>query len=361
MKHPQLTDRSTVFYWQTDRSISPEEAGAIWADRHGYFTDDEIITQANKELSDDPVVTLEPFKDEAQTNLGNVNSVRVGTLSSGKSVIIRCHPKGIDNGYFYAEALAAQQAVDHHIPSYRTLVIHDAVDDKDFAFQICEKLPGIAVKHWLEEHPQDETELLKEVGRAMAEIHKIKVKGFGPFDNQVAKNGQLAGLHQTYISALTASLDFNLTVLKEHAVVTNAQAEAIRNLYRYDSEFLQCDQPVLVHNDFADWNLLTDGKRITGVLDWDECVGGDPVSDIACWSTFFEPERLPQMLAGYWSVHPKATDFDGKFEILRLRYIVSKMTLRVRRYTWAPTDEVKKRIEVGKVHLAESLKKVGIK
>ncbi|HSW74893.1 MAG TPA: hypothetical protein VLG16_03415 [Candidatus Saccharimonadales bacterium] len=28
-----ITDRSNVFYWQTDRSVTPAETGAIWADR----------------------------------------------------------------------------------------------------------------------------------------------------------------------------------------------------------------------------------------------------------------------------------------------------------------------------------------
>jgi Ser/Thr protein kinase RdoA (MazF antagonist) len=32
-------------------------------------------------------------------------------------------------------------------------------------------------------------------------------------------------------------------------------------------------QPVLIHNDFADWSLLTKDGKISGVLDFDECVG----------------------------------------------------------------------------------------
>jgi Ser/Thr protein kinase RdoA (MazF antagonist) len=112
---------------------------------------------------------------------------------------------------------------------------------------------------------------------------------------------------------------------------------------------------VLVHNDFADWNLLTDGNDVTGILDWDECVAGDAVSDIACWSTFFEPERLQGFLDGYWQVAEKPADFDDKFELLRLRYVLSKMTLRIRRYSWEPSDFMKDKIETGKTHLAQSM------
>ena len=110
-----------------------------------------------------------------------------------------------------------------------------------------------------------------------------------------------------------------------------------------------------MHNDFADWNLLTDGDDITGIIDWDECVGGDPVSDIACWSTFFDPERLESFLEVYWSVADKPEDFDAKLELLRLRYTISKMALRVRRYTWDPSDSMKAKIDIGRLHLAKSL------
>src|SRR5690348_17361664 len=87
----KIADRSNVFYWQTDRAITPTEAGLIWIDRHGYFTDDDIKTAVNAVLGDRKLVSLVPFHPDAQTNLGNINSVRIGTLSSGEDVVIRCH------------------------------------------------------------------------------------------------------------------------------------------------------------------------------------------------------------------------------------------------------------------------------
>jgi hypothetical protein len=48
-----IADRSDVFYWQTDRKVDPEQAGHIWADRHRYFTDHELIDDVNGVLGDD--------------------------------------------------------------------------------------------------------------------------------------------------------------------------------------------------------------------------------------------------------------------------------------------------------------------
>src|SRR4051812_32188876 len=87
-----IADRSNVFYWQTDRAVQPSEAGEIWADRHRYFSDEEIIEKVNTIIGNDKLSSIDPLNKDAQTSLGNVNSVRSGKLSSGREVIIRCHP-----------------------------------------------------------------------------------------------------------------------------------------------------------------------------------------------------------------------------------------------------------------------------
>ncbi|MDA1079799.1 MAG: aminoglycoside phosphotransferase family protein [bacterium] len=354
-----IADRKNVFYWQTDRAIEPEEAGVIWADRHRYFTDAEVLEQVNKFLTGEKLVSLEPFDSGAQTNLGNVNSVRVGTVTSGKEVVIRCHPKGVANGYFHAEALAAATAQKAGLPSFESLLVHDYEGGEDFAFHVIEKLPGTAIKVWLESHPDDEANQLIEIGKMMAQLHQTKVDGFGPFDNTKAMAGSLVGLHTSLVEAVNASLAFNLTVLVSENIISATQKDQVTKLL-VDNPLLEQPQAVLVHNDFADWNLLTDGRSITGILDWDECVAGSPIGDIACWSTFFEPSRLEKFLEGYWQVAEKPPHFQETFELLRLRYVVSKMTLRIRRYSWEKSEFIKEKIETGKTHLVNSMGYFGI-
>ena len=348
----RISDRSECFYWQTDRKISSEEAAMIWKDRHSAIINEDLLDSINLELKEDKLMYIRPFDENSQTNSGNVNSIRVGVLESGKEIIIRCHPKGIKNGYFYAESLAANIALKNNNPTYKTYLIHDLANEEDISYQVIEKLDGDTIQFYLKEHPEKENDLVYEVGKAMAKLHKIQVNGFGPFDNNKAKNGELVGIHKSLNDSMNAGLDENLERLVKYNILSQDIADKMKKIFE-NNPLLDSNTSVLIHNDFADWNLLTDGNTITGIIDWDECVGGHPVQEIACWSTFFDPERITSFLKGYFSETPKYDNFDELFQLFRLRYTISKMALRVKRYNYEQTPFLKSLIEKGEKHLKE--------
>ncbi len=82
--------------------------------------------------------------------------------------------------------------------------------------------------------------------------------------------------------------------------------------------------------------------------------------DLGCWSTFFDTSRLDTFLKGYFSIAPKPEHFEEKFQLFRLRYNISKMTLRVRRYTYDKNEAFKKKIDLGRTHLKDSAEYFGI-
>ena len=61
-------------------------------------------------------------------------------------------------------------------------------------------------------------------------------------------------------------------ILKDqlHTIFLTKEAADKMKLLFTDNELLNSDVSVIVHNDFADWNLLTDDNTITGIIDWDE-------------------------------------------------------------------------------------------
>lgn len=348
----RICDRSNCFYWQTDRKISAEEASLIWKDRHSSITNEELLIKINSELINDKLAYIEPLDLNAQTSVGNVNSIRIGVLESGKKVIIRCHPKGVKNGYFYSESLASKIALDNKIPAYKTYIIHELSNTDDISYQVIEKLDGDSIEFYLNEHPEKEDKLVFEMGKTMARLHKIKVKGFGPFNNDEAKSNKLIGIFDSLHDSINAGLEENLDRLVKYSILSKEVADKMLVLFK-NNPLLEFNEPVLIHNDFADWNLLTDGTTVTGVIDWDECVGGHPIQEIACWSTFFKPERIVPFLDGYYSEIRKPDNFEELFQLFRLRYTISKMALRIKRYTYEQSPFIKTMIKNGQKHLEE--------
>ncbi len=356
----RIVDRKDIFYWQAERKITEAEAAEIWKDRHSAIKNEDLMESINKILYNDKCEKIDEYDPNRQEANGSVNSNRVGHLKSGKDVIIRCHPRGVKNGYFYVESLAASKLLENELPSYQTYAIHDCENEKDCAFQVIEKINGIVVKNFLQDQPQQEEVLVYEIGKTMAKIHEIKVEGFGPFDNELAKKGVLKGIHSSYYESVIAGLDFDLETLIKNGILTEQKAKKYKELFVKSKNVLQCKQAGLVHNDFADWNLLTDGKTVNGVIDFDECVASDPITDIACWSLFFKPERLKTFLKGYFSIVNQPENFEEKFQLLKLRYSLSKMTLRTRRYSYEKSEFMKNMIEVGKQSLNEGERYFGI-
>lgn len=348
----RIADRNNCFYWQTDRKVTAEEAAMIWKDRHSAITNEELLTKVNENLKNEKLSFIHPLDKNAETSLGNVNSIRVGVLENGNEVIIRCHPKGVKNGYFYAESLASNQALKHNLPAYKTYCIHELENEEDISYQVIEKLKGNTIQFYLKEHPEKEEQLVFEMGKTMAKLHKIEVEGFGPFDNEQAKNGNLKGIHRSLKESINAGLEENLERLVKYNILTKEIATKMNQLFA-NNPLLNSNVSVLIHNDFADWNLLTDGNTVTGIIDWDECVSGNPIQEIACWSTFFDPERIKPFLKGYFSEVPMYDNFDEMFQLMRLRYTISKMALRIKRYTYEQTPFLKSMIERGEKHLKE--------
>jgi len=347
-----LTDRTHCFYWQTDRILSGEEYVRIFLKRHEESSDmmEKILLNGIKTVKS--ITSLEIIPPDENVLKGNVNIVRKVILN-GKPYIVRMHPRGVKNGYFYAEKCALHACKLKGIPVPRILEIYEAKNEDDMDFMLCSLTPGINMDIYLRDHADAEQQLLVCAGKQMATIHSIRVEGFGFFNNQIAKEkNELVGIHKNYHDFIWSGLEENLDRLVGFNILTTLQADKIKQIF-ITMNFEPIGRPCLVHNDMADWNLLTDGTELTGVLDWDECHAGDPIADLACWSTFYSIERLEQFLKGYMMIQTLPKDYDKRFHYYRLRYTISKMALRCKRYQVDKADFILQKIEIGKQALIE--------
>ena len=349
-----LTDRKRCFYWQTDRNLSSEDYVRIFLKRHDV-PKGELINILRYGITSIPNIKEIEIQDpDENVTRGNVNIVRKVRIND-RSNVVRMHPKEVKNGYFYVEKVAHDLAIQAGLPVATILEVHEAKSVDDMDFVLMSVLPGVTLDNYLLEDKTNEEELLCKAGTLMAQIHTIKVEGLGPFDNEIAKTKQkLVGLHANYHDFIWSGLEENLQRLISLGVINQVQAHNMHSVFE-KTNYEPLYGPRLIHNDMADWNLLTDGKEITGILDWDECHGGDPIADLACWSTFFDMPRYENFLKGYMSISTLPEDYEKRFHFYRLRYTISKMALRVKRYSVDRSEHVRSRIESGKVALREEM------
>lgn len=321
-----ISSREHSFYWQSDRKISELQIKRIFLSRHSFFDEKSAKVAIEFGMKKKVIDLIPPIKS------GSINSVVQATLENGTKVIMRMHPNGLKNGYFWAEKTMADTARNAGVLTYQTHFIDDSMRRFPFGYMIISCENGKNMKNSGPYDAQTDKKLIEDTGRLMALTHSIKTEKYGFFNNEIAKfEGKLIGIHNTWREHLYASLDDNLSYLVGKNAISRNEREKIKKIFNNNDKLISCASPRLVHNDIADWNELTDGKKITAFIDWDEGFSGDPICDFSTYSVFFDDERLNNLIRGYKTVTKLPTDFEEKFHIYRLRYIISKLTLRTKR------------------------------
>ena len=343
-----FSDRTNSFYWQTNRQITVEELEEIFVNREQKTgkTEAKNATQFALNQIKDPRTIKEVQDRIAQ---GNINSIFPIILNNNDDnddsnkdnefevkLVIRMHPKGVKNGYFHQEKLLAKLIKKNKIPTYETLYVGDNSSKLGFDFTLTNFVNGTPmslIKDLQENKTLDENYTFQ-TGKFMAKINQIKTKGFGSYKLEDAKQNKLVGQFKTLYQHITAGLEQDLDYLVKNETIDEEFKNKIKEIFETHKEIFNLKQGYIIHNDIADWNILVNEKtqKVVGMMDLDESFSGDPVMDISAWSLFFSNERLDYLLKGYKSVTKLPHDFEIRFHIYRLRYLVSKMHLRTRRF-----------------------------
>lgn len=335
-----------MFYWQTNRPLTAEETKKIFIERHEKIDEETLkrivshgMKTAGHKDKDTKIKEVNPIIKQ-----GSVNSVIPILLQSGRKIVLRIHPKGVKNGYFWVEKVATSLAKQAGVPTYETICVDDSQRVVPYDFMIMSAVIGRPLQEYLLLTQDLERKLVTETGKYAAMIHKIKPIGFGFFDNQLAKkDGVLQGQYKSFKEHVFAALFDDLKFLVDNNVFTQKQRKEIIHLFNKSEQLMACKRGSLIHNDIADWNELSDGKSVTGIMDWDECFSGDPTMETAAYSLFYGEPRLTWFKEGYNRIG-KLEDNEDKFQFFKLRYLISKMHLRKKRSTIDPSPTMKQNI-----------------
>ena len=153
-----------------------------------------------------------------------------------------------------------------------------------YAYCLSRRLPGITLEDSAIPTLQQLTPYVSQVWKVIHQSLLPSSEGFGPFNEC---GHATFSSWQSFLQSTIRGEDQQW----DHLFASNLlDATALQPvMHSYLRLTGHCpEERKLVHGDFGSNNVLTDGKKITGVLDWDCALYGDPLFDVA-GSFFWSP------------------------------------------------------------------------
>lgn len=214
-----------------------------------------------------------------------------------------------------------------------TLQVH-TVDLTRSQFPFDYQIIDYAVGQQLSLLQDQETQYLPEpilisLGEILAQLHRINLKKFGPIDLR-SLSVQACGVHDFWKDYILCKLDEHIDLCIKIQAISREQAQEIYDLFKQFEPLLALDSSTLLHGDLGNHNIFSDGTKVTALIDWEDCMAGDPIFDIAYWGTFFRDHFREQLLAGYCQSAHLSEDFEIRYWLYYLRISLSKTVHRHR-------------------------------
>jgi len=225
---------------------------------------------------------------------------------------------------------------DKQILTPEVLFFDNSEEEFDFKFVICEKVSG---DNFFEAWESGDLSTVKEAGKMLARFHNsVSFSDSGKLgwrdggkDLFVAEEIEWIDMVQDMIYTFSENM-------REQTEFSN-YFEEIRDLFERHKEVLRQDfSPVLLHQEFGPRNMLVKNGEITGVVDWERAISGDPEFDVFIAERQFtartnlfegtdqEAEEIYKTLRdGYREIRDLEEGWEERRKIYHLVYITQVM------------------------------------
>ncbi len=171
-------------------------------------------------------------------------------------------------------------------------------------------------------------ELAYEIGSVLARIHMARVRGYGDLT-------QLDDLRPDPRIYFTSKFDEGLAECRGH--LPESLMERCCRYYETHLDLLDSvDGPCIIHRDFRPGNVMVDGGKLQGIIDWASGRASFAQEDF-CPLEFGEwPTKAASkksFLAGYASIRP-VPEYHPMMQLLRLNRAFSVVGFTVKNATW---------------------------
>ncbi len=236
--------------------------------------------------------------------------------------ILRIAPPDDAGFLFYEHRMMAQEPQIHQLVAEETDIPVPAVwthdDTREIIprdFLILERLPGEPLPPPGAETPGTLDDILRQLGRHVRTLHAITGPQFG-----------YLGAHQPmeperhWFSAFETMWGHLLDDVERCGGYPPAETARLRELlYKLRAVFAPLQSASLLHMDLWWENILVEDGRISGILDWDRALWGDPEIEFAVLD-YCDLSR-PAFWEGYGAVRPD----DSPARIRRKFYVLYEM------------------------------------
>jgi aminoglycoside phosphotransferase (APT) family kinase protein len=211
----------------------------------------------------------------------------------------------------------------------RTMTVRFEGDGAPFDFSVVDEARGVLLR---DEMLDDDPAILRAIGAALRTVHDVAGDGAGLLDLSFrAATASPQGVHARWNDFIMLNLEAHVALCRAAGLVDAAMVDKIEALFRTVHRAFEGRPMRLLHGDPGTHNIAIDraGGTVTALLDWEDALVGDPLFDVAMWSTFHPPRRLPGFMAGYGLEKP-ADDEQRLIAAYFLRIALSKTVHRFR-------------------------------
>src|SRR2546423_1588882 len=231
---------------------------------------------------------------------GDVNGVyEVLCADSGQNAVVKVY--AADAGWRLSKEISVYRILREHGVTKIPQLLAGAGRDSPLEqpYLVMSRLPGTAAGLLSPElSDADLRSLYRQMGRLLAQIHAIEQEAYGYRATEILdpQPTSVAATKSTLARVSKAYLD--ATEDRDLYEAAHTYVDARKDL------FALCQKPVLVHNDFHEGNILvtqtSDGPVVTGLIDVENAMAGDPIADLAKTHSY--------------SIRDSRTKLDGFFE-----------------------------------------------
>ncbi|GAA0899912.1 aminoglycoside phosphotransferase family protein [Virgisporangium ochraceum] len=200
-------------------------------------------------------------------------------LVDGRSVVLKVGPAPETPLLRYEAGMIAAEAEYFRLVGDRAPVPTVLHHDGDAI--VTTLLPGSAIA------PGTAPEVRRQLGAAVAAIHTVTGGRFGYTGARPNAD--------TWSGAFAAMVEDLLADAVDWKVALPVPADTVRATVRAHHDVLSTvDRPALLHFDLWDGNVLADGDRLTGLVDGERHLYGDPLLDLVSPVLFRRVEEEPE-------------------------------------------------------------------